>query len=687
MLVPGPLRVTVVGIARFGDRDSIGKATFVGFGTEEAQRLLLGTTSQVSALVVAGRDDVGEAELTGRVASVLPAGVEALTGAELTAEQRAEVETNLVDALTTSLLVFAFVALVVAGFSIFNTFSVLAAQRLRTSALLRALGASRRQVLAAALVESALVGVAGSTLGISAGLAVASGLLRLLDAVGFGLPTDGLRLEAGHLAAAAAVGIVVTLASTLVPGLRAARVAPLAALGEADHDAGAPYARTGCRRPRSRRPPGSPCVLSAAATTSPTGHPEMARAGAGTVALVVGLVLLGPVLARPVGALLGRPLRLRGVSGELAGRNTVRNPPRTAATSSALLIGAGVVTVFTVFGASVKHSIDRTVSRTFGGELAIEPTTSGSSGAGLGPDVVDAVAALPEVAAATGLGFGGATLDGVQQDVSFADTDVLPEVLDLDVVAGDVRALGGGGLAVSTDYAARRGLAPGDRVEAAFADGTAAALTVHAVYDVDELAGDTLVDRSLWEAHNRQASSFVAFVKLAEGTGVEAGRSAVAAATRSAGSPAVVDRDGFVEARAGEVDTLLEVIYGLLGVAIVIAVMGIANTLSLSVHERARELGVLRAVGQTRAQLRSMVRWESIIVATFGALGGIGLGLFLGWGLVRALAARTELAAFQVPVGLLLIILGAGLAVGVVAGARPAWRASRADVLGAVAGA
>jgi putative ABC transport system permease protein len=297
--------------------------------------------------------------------------------------------------------------------------------------------------------------------------------------------------------------------------------------------------------------------------------------------------------------------------------------------------------------------------------------------------VIDAVADLPEVAAVTGLGWGGAMLDGAQQDVSFADTAVLPGLLDLEVVAGDVRSLGEGGIALSSDHADRHGLALGDRVELGFTDGSTATLSVGAVYDVDELAGDALVDRSVWEAHNRQASSFVAFVGLADGTGVDGGRDAIVAATRDAGSPAVLDRDGFVRARASEVDTLLQVIYGLLAVAIVIAVIGIANTLSLSVHERARELGVLRAVGQTRSQLRSMVRWESVVVAIFGAVGGLGLGVFLGWGVVRAMSARTALATFQVPVGLVVVILATGVAVGVVAGARPAWRAGRADILAA----
>jgi putative ABC transport system permease protein len=238
---------------------------------------------------------------------------------------------------------------------------------------------------------------------------------------------------------------------------------------------------------------------------------------------------------------------------------------------------------------------------------------------------------------------------------------------------------------VSSGYAAERGLALGDPLATGFADGTEADLTIGAIYDEDTLAGDALVDRRLWAAHNPQPSYFVGFVRLARGTGLDEGRAAVAAATRDGGVPKVADRAEFVASQAAEVDALLNVIYGLLGMAILIALMGIGNTLSLAVHERARELGMLRAVGQTRPQLRAMVRWESVIVATFGALGGIALGVFLGWGIVRALNARTSLATFHAPVGLLLVVLGAGVAVGVLAGIRPAWRAGRLDVLAAVA--
>jgi putative ABC transport system permease protein len=681
VLAPEPVEVTVVGLASFGDRATMANATFVAFTTEEAQRLLLGSTDEISAVVVAGAPGLSQRDLADRVRQAQGPvdGVEVLTGAELTAEQRDEVGTDLVGALTTALLVFAFVALVVAGFSIYNTCSILAAQRMRESALLRALGASRRQVLASTLAESAIVGLTGAVLGVGAGLLVASVLLGVLDSVGFGLPTDGLRLTGASLAISLIAGTAVTVASALAPARRAARVAPVAALRDVEIDGTA----------GSRRRAVAGVVTSATAVAlilSGGGRAALGRTGLGSLLLVIGLVLLGPVVARPVGTLLGAPLARRGVSGELARNNAVRNPRRTAATASALLVGIGVVSLFTVVGASVQRSIDTTVGQAFGGDLALRPVGSSFDGTGLAPEVVDRVADLPEVALATGLGHGAATIDGRQDDIAFADFAALSEdVIDLDVVTGALDGAGDRGLAISTDHAADRGWGLGDQVTVGFADGTTADLTVAAIYDTEAIAGKALVNRSLWEARNDQTSFSVAFVRLADGVSLDDGRRAVVAATRGAGAPDVLDRDEYVESEAAGVGALVDVVYGLLAVAVVIALMGIANTLSLSVHERSRELGLLRAVGQTRPQLRAMVRGESIIVAAFGAVGGVGLGVFLAWGLVRAVNARTELATFAVPVVPLLGVLVLGLLVGVLAGLRPAWRASRLDILAAIA--
>ncbi|MEJ7583760.1 MAG: FtsX-like permease family protein [Acidimicrobiales bacterium] len=300
VLAPRAVDATVVGIATFGKDDSIGGTTYVAFTTAEAQRRLLGREDLISGVVVAAAEGVSQDELVARLEAALPAGVEAISGADLTAEQQADIEGDFLGFLTTALLAFAGVALLVAAFSIFNTFSILVAQRTRESALLRALGASRRQVLASALVEAAIVGVIGAVVGAGAGLLVASGLLALMESAGFGLPTDGLQVSTGSLVTAVAVGLVVTMVGGLVPAWRSSRVAPLAALREVEVDTAA----------SSRVRAIAGLAIAAAGIgllLSGSGAGDLTRAGFGAVVLLVGVLFLGPVVARPVGNLLGAP--------------------------------------------------------------------------------------------------------------------------------------------------------------------------------------------------------------------------------------------------------------------------------------------------------------------------------------------------------------------------------------------
>jgi putative ABC transport system permease protein len=475
------------------------------------------------------------------------------------------------------------------------------------------------------------------------------------------------------------VGLIVTVLGGLAPAIRSSRVAPLAALREVAVDTSAGS--------RVRAVVGGLVTAAGAAIvlTGTSGEGGLPRAGAGAVVFVVGTILLGPVVARPIGTLLGAPLALRGTSGELARRNAVRNPRRTSGTAAALLVGVGVVSLFTVFAASVSASIEAAVDRSFGGELVLTPAGSGFSGAGLGIDVVDDLTGIDEVAAAAGLGGGGATLDGRDDFVGFGDPATLTQVAEFDVSEGDLSTIGEHDMAMAVDYAEEHGYAIGDAVELGFPDGSTESLTLAVLYSDRAMGGDVLMDQAVWLEHDPQPSYFVVLVGLADGVSLDEGRAAVEAATSGPGAPEIMDRDEFVASQAAMIDALLNVIYGLLAVAILIALMGIANTLSLSVHERTRELGLLRAVGQTRSQLRAMVRWESVIVATFGAVGGLGVGLFLGWGLVRSLNAAEGFGTYAVPVGSLAMVLVVGAAVGVLAGLRPAWRASRLDVLAAVA--
>ncbi|MGH9112271.1 MAG: FtsX-like permease family protein, partial [Acidimicrobiales bacterium] len=401
---------------------------------------------------------------------------------------------------------------------------------------------------------------------------------------------------------------------------------------------------------------------------------------------LVGAIVLGPVAARPVAGLLGSPLaRARGLTGSLARQNAIRNPRRTAATASALMVGIGIVTLFTVFAASLKASLDASVERSFGGDLVV--TTGAFGGGGISPDLTPEVRELPEVAGAVGLGTGSAAIGGDTKTLTVADPAELDALLDLDVSGGSLADLGDDELAVSDATADGNGWALGDTLPVTFADGATADLTIGATYESADIAGGYVVPEAAYAPHALQAMDAMVIVDAADGTSLADAKAAVEQVAAQFGGPDVQDRDEFAATISTGVDLMLSIIYALLALAIVIALMGIANTLSLSIHERTRELGLLRAIGQTRGQVRSMVRWESVIVATFGAVGGIGLGVFLGWALVEAAGASpgASMSEFVLPVSRLAIVVVVGAVAGVLAGLRPARRAAKLDVLDAIA--
>jgi putative ABC transport system permease protein len=393
--------------------------------------------------------------------------------------------------------------------------------------------------------------------------------------------------------------------------------------------------------------------------------------------------VLGPVVARPAAALIGAPQAARrGMSGSLARRNAMRNPKRTAGTATALLIGVAVVALFTVVGASIKQSLEKIVDEQFAGDLIVEAEDFGVGG--LSVELAPEVAALPEVDAVTAAANGPMRLNGDDVVASSADPATIEPIIDPGVREGSLADVRPDQIAVSGDFAKDNGLALGDAVDVLYPDGAGERPTVAAIYDEVELMGDVVVHRDAFRPHTSNPGDFVVLVSLADGVSETEGELAVQAVADRHASPDVQTRDEFMDSVAGQVDTFLNVIYVMLILAIVIALMGIANTLSLSIHERTRELGLLRAVGQSRRQLRSMVRGEALVVALFGTVGGVGLGVFLAWAMVRALAEE-DLDVFAVPTTSLAIVLALGALVGVVAAVRPARRAARMDVLAAIA--
>jgi len=676
---PEPVRIRIVGIATFGSADGFGKSTYTALTLRAAQHHLIKDSRRVSSIRVKATPGVSQQQLVQLLDKVLPPGVQAITGDALTKENTDQISGEFLGIFRAFLLVFAAIALLVATFSINNTLSILVAQRTRESALLRALGASRRQVLVAVIAEALMVGIAASIVGLFAGLGLATGLKRVFDAFGGALPDNGLVFNATTAVLCLIVGGLVTVIAGLLPALKAGRVAPVAALRDVSLEA--PSA------PRSRTILGAGlCLVGAAlvATALIGGGGAIALAGAGAVLIVAGVVAFGPVAAGPASALIGAPLaRLGGVTGTLARSNAMRNPRRTSGTAAALMVGIGVVTLFTVVAASLKSSIEGNVARSFGGDLAV--TTPGFGGGGLNPQLAAQLGRLPQVGDAVGIGTGAAVIRGHSQQLGIVEPERLGEVLDLGARTGSIRRLDDRQIAVSEHTASDKGWKLGSAVGVRYADGSTARLTVGATYANKDVAGDYLITRRAWAPHAVQGLDSVVFVTLKRGVSVAAGKAAVERVTRTQGAPDVRTRAQYIASRSSAVNQLLGIVYVMLILAIAIALMSIANTLSLSIHERTRELGLLRAVGASRRQVRAMVRRESVIVSLFGTIGGVLLGLFLGWAVVRAAIKAGQLEAFSAPIGQVLAVLLVGAAIGVIAGLRPARRAARLNVLDALA--
>ncbi len=672
---PDPVPVTVVGIATFGSADSQGPATYAAFTADFAEQVLMPAPGLASNIAVAADPGVGQEELVDRIDAVLPDGVESLTGAEVTAEQEEMIEQDFLGWFETFLLVFAGVALVVAAFSIYNTFSILVAQRSREAALLRALGASRGQVLRSITVEALVVGIVASLGGILAGVGLAAGLLALMDAHVMDLPAASLAIAGSTIVTSLVVGVAVTLAASVAPSVRASRVAPLAALRSAAVD------RSGSSWLRGVAG-GVFAVAGGALTFAGATGGTVGLAGLGALGLLVGIVMLGPVAARPAAAAIGAPQAARpGLSGTLARRNSMRNPRRTASTASALMIGVAVVSLFTVMAASIKQSIDDTVDAQFAGDLVM---VEDFWGAGLSPDLAPAVAARPEVDAVLALGSAPLRLGDHGMVATTADPAAVEDFVDMGVREGSVADLRDDQVAVSLEYLDQHGGALGDVLPVEYADGTTERLTIGAVFAKDDLLGELIVPRDAYLPHATRPADLAVLATLADGVSVAEGERVVQGVADGLGGPDVLTADEYVESVAGEVDQFLTVVYGLLVLAIVIALMGIANTLSLSIHERTHELGLLRAVGQSRRQLRAMVRGEALTVALFGTVGGVGLGLFLAWAMIEALSDQ-GFTSFAIPTTSLGVVLVIGALVGVTAAIRPARRAARLDILDAIA--
>lgn len=678
VLVQGPpQQFRIVGITKFGTADTPGGASVAAFTQETAQRLVAqpGTFDDIG---IVGDSDVTPEVLASRIQAVLPSGVEAVTGAAVTAETTDAMHQAL-SFFTTFMLVFAGVALLVGAFMIFNTFAITVAQRTREHGLLRALGARRRQLLGVVLAEALLIGLIAACLGTVLGVAVASGLKALLDALGMDVPTGGMVFRPRTALVSIGVGVGVTVIAALMPARRASRVAPMAALHATEvADSGVSVTRLGTGL-------GLAGGGIAALLTGLYGNPPhtLAIVGAGVLGLFLGITVLGPTFSRPLSGAIGWPVaRMRGVAGALARENAMRNPRRTAATAAALMIGVGLVGFITVFVSSTKTSVDQVVRDGFSGDLVVD-SGAGFNG-GIDPTLAGRLRSLPEVSAVSGARIGVAEVaDHPVQLVAIDRTDGF-RILDVGVIAGRTDDLGADAIALQQDEARDLGLSLGDSVPVRFAHTGATSLRVAMIYRESDLLGKYVLGTAAYEANYTDQFDWQVYVQKAADASQVSLRTAVTAVTGAIPGVEVMTSDEYVARATAPLDQLLALVYALLSLAILIALLGIGNTLALSVHERVHEIGLLRAVGMTRRQLRTSIHWESAIVALQGTILGLGIGIFLGWALTRALADE-GITTFDIPWGSMGIIAGAAIVAGVIAGLLPARRAARLDVLRAIA--
>jgi putative ABC transport system permease protein len=661
-----PRTFTITGIAQFGTANNIAGATLAAFTLPTAQQVL-GLTGQVNTINVVTGPGVNKAVVEHDISSILPRGVQVVTGQTVANEMSSSINQSL-SFFSTALLIFALISLFVGSFTIFNTFSIIVGQRTRELALLRVVGASRRQVFRSVLTEAALVGAIASVAGFGLGVLAAVGLEALIRGFGISVPPGSLVFEPRTVVVALAVGIGVTVVSALGPARRAVRIPPVAALS--DRPAGAEVSL------RRRLVWGggvgvAGAVLLAAGLT----RPAVQLVGAGAVGVFVGTAMLSPAIVRPLSGVIGRPLaRLLRVAGRLGRENSMRNPQRTAQTAAALMVGLALVSAISVFGASLSRSTTASVDQAISADLIV--TASGR----LTSLASAAVAAVPGVSRVDTVHRGQFEFRGAVQTLTSTQTQNLPATLTLRMTAGTAGALSRGELLVDTGTATTDHLSVGATVPVKFADTGPGTIRIGGIYQPNTLIGSFLVSDGYYLAHFASPAPAALLVRT---TGTAADRGVTRALARYPNIQ-VQTRSQFEQASAASVNQLLGLVYALLGLAVIIALIGIVNTLMLSVFERTREIGLLRAVGLSRRQVRTMIRSEAIILAIFGAIIGIVIGSVMGVALVAALRHQ-GITETVLPAGRLLLFLVLSGLLGLVAASWPARRAARLDVLRAIA--
>ncbi|MGD9705739.1 MAG: ABC transporter permease [Acidimicrobiia bacterium] len=675
----GTRQFELVGLIGLGDAKGFAGATLAAFDDATAQEVLdsKGFFDTIDIGVAEGADP---AQVQAAVAAALPERTEVITGQQV-ADEASDSVNQFIGIFGNGLLAFAFVTAFVSAFIINNVFAITIGQRLQELALLRAIGASGRQVRRMVLAEALMISVLATILGIGAGVIVAKGIIALFNAAGAGFPAADIIMAPRTVLAAILVGVGITLVSVLVPARRAARVPPVAAMRPEVGFAALTSGRRKILGTIVTVVGGVLFLLGLFARPGGTAG-TIALMAIGVLLLFLGIASLSGAFARPVARLLGWPIdKLLKTPGHLARENAARNPRRTASTASALMIGVALVSVAAVFATSLKATFSDTLEKAVKADYIL----TDESFQGLPPTLADTLTGLPELGAVSPVRGIQAEVGGDQKALGVVNGASFGELVDLDVTAGSVDDLTVDTVMLHKDPAEDLGVGVGDSIDVTYLNGVTGSLKVVGIYEDASLAGNWLISvDTLEQVSTQPPRDFFVLAKLADGVEPAAGRAAIESVLADFPQTKLQDQAEFRRDQEGQIDQLLSVISVLLVFAILIAVLGIAITLALSVYERTRELGLMRAVGMTRRQTRRMVRWEAVIVSVFGAVLGLVLGTVLG-ALLATAVPDTVINGVTVPYTLIVVIVLGAIFAGLAAAWWPARKASKMDVLEAIA--
>ncbi|MDE0319439.1 MAG: FtsX-like permease family protein [Acidimicrobiaceae bacterium] len=685
----GPREFTLTGAAQFGFPENAGVgAIFSLFDTETAQEVL-GYPGEFTVISVRAEAGADIAELQTRIEAVLPDGVEVITAAD-SEEEFSDATETFIGPFQTILLVFAFIVLFVSMFIISNTFNIVLGQRVRELSLLRAVGATPQQVRRSVLTESAIIGIVASVAGLGLGMLGALGIKALFNALGASLPEGSLPLTLRTVLWAVAVGVGFTVLASLVPAIKASRISPVAGLSEGTTSD--ERASLGWKRLAS-----GGVLLAIGLVLTGLGlfgdfdgaTPQLSTLGAGAAITFVAVSVLSPLVARSVVSLLARPLVwIMPISGRLARANAARNPRRTSATAVALTIGLALVTMVSIVGQSLKVSFGNRLATAFTADFIVTVDTQAGLPKTLSSDIQAAGIGTP-----VGFDFDLVQIETssteaqttvVQSTLTAARVSDLDAVINIDVVEGSLDGFDPQrGLLIHSDVAGDEGLALGDQVDLTFVSGDRVTVNVAAIFEGSGFWSDWFIDSALHSQVATTAFDDIVMVQSAIDD-PEAARAAIDDVLDGYPQAVLEDRQEFQESIESNLNTVLVLVNVFLGFALLIALVGIVNTLTLSVFERIREIGLLRAVGMTRRQMRRMIRWEAAAVSLYGAVVGVVLGG--AFGLATSAAIPEDIIdTISIPAAQLVFFLVISVAFGLIAALFPAFRASRMNVLDAIA--